>query len=166
VEFLVRKAVLDDAYDFTYVQITAWKISYKGIVPDWYLDSLNVEETVEKTKNKLEMTTATRYVGILDGKIIAILSINLCFDEDQPEAGEIGALFVLPEYQSRGYGKQMESFAIAEFKNRGIHNVVVWTLVASVQANVFYKKCGFELEGSTRNINIINMPAIRYCKDI
>ena len=112
------------------------------------------------------MRSVSRYVGVLDEKIIAILVIQKCFDEDKPESGEIGALYVLPEYQGNGYGKQLMSFAIAGLKGRGFHNIIVWTLKDSVQSNTFYQKCGFQPEGATRNLNITNSPAVRYYMDI
>jgi len=166
VEFLVRKASLDDANDMAYVHTITWQTSYRGLIPDWYLDSLNVEESIKKTKKKFKMRSVFRYVGVLDGKIIAILVIQKSFDEDKPESGEIGALYVLPEYQGKGYGKQLMTFAIAGLKGRGFHNVIVWTLKDSVQSNTFYQKCGFKLEGTVKNINIINSPAVRYYMDI
>lgn len=165
-QFLIRKATLDDANDMAYIHTITWKTSYRGLVPDWYLDSLSVEESIKKTKEKFEMCSVARYVGVLDEKIIAILVIQKCYDEDKPESGEIGALYVLPEYQSSGYGKQLMSFAITELKNQGFNNIIVWTLKDSVQSNTFYQNCGFKLEGAVRNINIINSTAVRYCMDL
>ena len=165
-QFIIRSASLDDAYDMACIHTITWKTSYRGLIPGWYLDSLNVEESFEKTKKKFNMHTVSRYVGVLDGEIIAMLVIHKSFDEDKPESGEIGALYVLPEYQCRGYGKQLMTFAIAELKSSGFHNIIVWTLKDSAQSNAFYQKCGFQLEGATKSLNIINSPAVRYNMDI
>lgn len=74
-------------------------------------------------------------------------TVYLCFDNENIAVGtvtvkenEIGRLFVLPEYQGNGYGKELISFA--ENKISENYNEII--LHASLPAKAIYLKRGYK----------------------
>ena len=159
----IRKATLDDAYNLSYVHVTSWKEAYKGIVPDEFADTQTVEVGIENMRKTIINKPDANYIAELDGKAIGKLAIHECYDEDSPDCGEIGALYILPEYWRKGYGKQIAAFAIAELKARGYSHVSLWTLEASTRARRFYESVGFTLDGAKKTLDLGKpLTAVRY----
>lgn len=73
--------------------------------------------------------------------------VYLCFDDENNGVGtvtikenEIGRLFVLPEYQGKGYGRELISFAENEISKK--YNKII--LHASLPAKAIYLKRGYK----------------------
>ena len=56
IEILIRKAELEDAKGIAKVHVDSWRTTYKGIVPDTFLENLSYEnrEQIWKKWNKRE----------------------------------------------------------------------------------------------------------------
>jgi len=163
----IRKATLDDAYNLSYVHAMSWKEAYKGIVPDEYTDARTVEAGIEKMQKMIISKPDANYIAELDSKAIGRLAIHECYDKDSPNFGEIGALYILPEYWRKGYGKQIAAFALAELKTRGYSSVSLWTLEASTRARRFYESVEFVLDGTQKTLDLGKpLTAVRYKKEI
>jgi len=164
---LIRKAKLDDAYNLSYVHAMSWKEAYKGIVPDEYNEMQTAESGFEKMQRMIINKPDANYIAELDGKAIGRLAIHECYDKDSPNFGEIGVLYILPEYWRKGYGTQIAAFALTELKTRGYIGVSLWTLEASTSARRFYESVGFELDGTKKTLDFgIPLTAVRYRKEI
>lgn len=55
----IREATLQDAADIARVHIMAWQETYRGIAPQTYLDSLDINERIESWKSRLDQVTTT-----------------------------------------------------------------------------------------------------------
>ncbi len=77
-----------------------------------------------------------------DGRIIGFVSIFIAEDRTR---GEIGLNAVDPEFQGRGGGNAMYTFAIARFREKGVKLIAVGTGLDSAHepARNAYKKAGF-----------------------
>ena len=159
----IIKATLDDAYNLSYVHALSWKEAYKGIVPDEYAVTQTVESGIEKMQKMIINKPDANYIAELDGKAIGRLAIHECYDEDLPDAGEIGALYILPDFWGKGYGKEIAAFALKELKSRGYSRVSLWTLEQSTRATGFYERVGFVLDGAKKTLDFgIPLIAVRY----
>ena len=67
---------------------------------------------------------------------------------------DIGAIYFLPEYWGRGYGKYTMYFALDNLKNSGYKTVIIWVLEENYWARHLYEKCGFALDGIKKEINL------------
>jgi GNAT superfamily N-acetyltransferase len=74
-------------------------------------------------------------VCLLDGRIAAMIGLK---------RNEIGHLFVHPEHTGRGIGRHLVEFAFARFRRDGYREAIVH---ASLNAEGFYRRCGFVAEG-------------------
>ncbi|CRM09718.1 MULTISPECIES: GNAT family N-acetyltransferase [Pseudomonas] len=73
------------------------------------------------------------YLGCIQGEPVATGMLDL-------DNNEVGALFVLPEFTGRGYGKAMLDHLENVAQERAIETVV---LDATLNAATFYRACGY-----------------------
>ena len=161
-DIVVRKVLQEEASDYAICHIKCWQAAYKGIIPDENLSNMltNMEQIVEKTRQNICKSSGDEFSIItLDGKIIGKLGYGHCRDEDKINAGEIYAIYLLPEYWDKGYGRQMMEYILSNLKNMGFHEVVIWVLKENIRARIFYEKFGFQFDGSTKEI-IIGKPLV------
>ncbi|MBH9965565.1 L-amino acid N-acyltransferase YncA [[Bacillus] enclensis] len=136
-EYHIRKAVPEDAEGIADVHINSWKTTYKGIVSDDYLDSLNVEERKVRWEGILSGPHQT-YVCVLDtGKIAGFVSIGR--ERDKQYEGELYAIYLLKENQRTGIGSAIFRFAMAELKAQGHSNMLVWVLKENPSKHFYYQ---------------------------
>ena len=148
---IIRKALPEDAFDFTDCHISCFLSAYKGIVPDDYLNNLLMEkeQLVEKYIKRLtDQGNCEYYCVINDGKMIGFLIINKSHDEINFCIGEIWAIYLIKEFWDKGYGKEMLNFAINELKRVDNKEIFLWVLEENIRARKFYEKNKFSFDGT------------------
>jgi len=159
VGMVIRKVLVDEAYDYAVNHITCWQDAYKGIIPDDYLENMpaQLEKRTEWNRQTLSDPGDCEYLCVMyDDKMIGRLVYSKCRDEDKAETntGEIHAIYLQASYWNKGYGKQMMDFAINELRNAGYQDAIVWVLEDNNRAKRFYEKYGFVLDGARKEIEI------------
>ena len=134
-EPIIRKRKVEDSLELANCIAAVWNATYKGIVDDEFLDNLskNVNLSAERLKKEIQ---PHYYVMVLDNKIIGWVYFTL--DSD---AAEIHSLYIMPEYQKKGYGKLLYKYAVNIIKNLGIKRLVIGCLNGN-PSNDFYKHLG------------------------
>jgi GNAT superfamily N-acetyltransferase len=135
-KYHIRKAVPADAAGIADVHINSWKTTYKCIVSDDYLDSLNVEDRRRRWEGILGGPHQT-YVCVLEtGRIAGFVSIGR--ERDKQYDGELYAIYLLKENQRNGIGSELFRFAMAELKAQGHSNMLVWVLKENPSKYFYY----------------------------
>jgi len=165
-EITIRKAMPEDAYDYAVNHMSCWRDAYTGIIPDEFLDSMQArqDQRAEQNRQLFQNPEGCEYYCVMHGNdMIGRLVFHKCRDNDKPDAGEIGAIYLLADYWGKGYGKQMMTFALQELSNAGFREVVTWVLEENKRARRFYENCSFKQDGAERNIEIgKTLNCIRY----
>jgi amino-acid N-acetyltransferase len=97
------------------------------------------EELLHRTQQAIEKNIDQFFVFEIDENIIAC--VTLYFYPDKPQLAEVGSLYVMPFYQSRGIGKKMVEYACLQAKERGATTVVA---LSTQSFGFFINSCGFE----------------------
>ena len=144
-QITIRKALSDDAYDYTDCFIRCLQTAYKGIASDEFLNNLSVqrEQRVQRFRESLTNTDLDLYCVKSDNEMIGFLTIHR-------KDAEIWAIYLLEEFRSKGSGKEMLDFAIGELKNIGHKNITLWVFEKNNGARRFYEKNGFCFDGTKR----------------
>ncbi|UCF59515.1 MAG: GNAT family acetyltransferase [Candidatus Bathyarchaeota archaeon] len=115
----------------------------KAVIDLWKKCDLVVPQNdpVEDIHKKLEFQPELFFIALLKNKVIG--SVMTGYDGHR---GWLYYLAVLPEYQKRGYGRQLVEKAVKELRKLGClkANLQVRTDNASVVN--FYKHLGFKME--------------------
>ena len=131
-----------------YVHWKSWQEAYAGIVDAGYLADL----TLEKCEERAFRWTENLLVAKVGSKVVGFAGYGACGDEDLPGAGEVFAIYVLPEYCGAGVGGELMRAALDRL---GAYDAVaVWVLRDNARAIRFYEKWGYRADGAEKTLTL------------
>lgn len=141
--YIIRKRTKEDCQAIANVVTVAWNETYKGIVPDWFLEELktNEKERAERMLNNFDENNNHQHVLEINNKVVGFVNYDIAEDPDFENCGEIIALYIIKEYQGHGYGKQLVEAAVKELKEKGLDKMIIACLKGN-PTNEFYKHIG------------------------
>jgi GNAT superfamily N-acetyltransferase len=140
---IVRAAKPEDAYGISVVRTETWRATYRGILPDGYLDSLRAEDRAEQMRQAIadEGREEYFYVAEDEGRIVGFAICGPERDGIEEYRGEVYAIYVLPAYQRRGIGHKLMQAAASKLSTLGISSMLLWTPDKNAYGK-FYEKAG------------------------
>ncbi|MFJ8512024.1 GNAT family N-acetyltransferase [Lysinibacillus xylanilyticus] len=138
----IRKANSQDAQGIGKVHVDSWRTTYKGILPDDFLNNLSYEQRTELWKKNI--SDATNYVLVAEdeqNEIIGFATGGTRKTNSVPNATDLTSIYLLEEYQGMGIGKQLLKEIFAYFKLKGYEKVFVEVLADNKTRN-FYEYYG------------------------
>ncbi len=128
-----------------------WKIAYRGIIDDDYLDGLNYKERERKIMLKYSKEKAIVYEeeGIVKG--YSRFGIN---KDEEKNLGELYALYIKPDERGKGIGGKLLK-ETARILKKEYEEMLIWCLEENKKGRNFYEKMGGKLY-KTRKIEIGN----------
>ena len=159
----IRRATPDDAEGITRCHVGGWKVHYRGILPDDYLDAINPEDAARKRRQFVREETEERealeaagadprqeranWVLEEDGVIRGWASTGPARDDDLGrETNELYAIYVDPDLVGGGYGRALMEHCVADAIDRGFDEMVMWVLTGNERARRFYAAAGFDAD--------------------
>lgn len=140
-----------------YVYWRCWHNTYKGLVSDEYLNSLNLqkceERAFESKDNIIIAKDEDRVVGFAEFGI---------GKEEGCVYGEILTLYVLPEYCGQGIGTRLMK-SVSEHLS-AYPQICLWVLKENKRAIRFYEKFGFYPDGKEKMSTKVGAEGIRMIK--
>ena len=139
---LIRKATLDDIPAIARVHVDTYQATYKGIIPDRSLANqsyIKRQSSWERIFDRALDSSKFIYVAENQTKqIIGFVHGGLEREGNLVYKGEIYAIYVLPNYQQQGVGRNLWQTAIEKLNRMGINSLIVWVL-ADNSACQFYE---------------------------
>lgn len=137
----VRNARPADAESIALVHDEAWRDAYRGIIPGRELERMIARRG-----------PAWWRAAIRRGSRLVVLE----FDEDVkgyasygpnrvpslPFQGEIYEIYLAPEFQGLGFGRQLFKAARTDLSDHGYESTLVWALADNDRALGFYRRLG------------------------
>lgn len=137
----IRKAVLTDAKGIAIVQVDSWRTTYKGIVPDDYLQSMSYKDREKIWRDAMSQTT----IYVAEDKHGKIVGFSIGGEErsgNYPDyKGEVYAIYILKDYQGKGIGKQLMKPVVNDLLEQNINSMIVLVLEKNI-SKVFYEALG------------------------
>jgi ribosomal protein S18 acetylase RimI-like enzyme len=152
----LRGASAEDCRTIAEVHVASWKAAYSELLPREYLSRLSVDGREAFWRQSLAAGNSEVIVALAEAKVVGFVSFGRSRDADAPaQAGEIWALYVHPEFWSRGVGHELMQASRRRLGDLGLPLVSLWVLAANERAIRFYLAAGFLAEaGSEREVNI------------
>ncbi|MFT4112359.1 GNAT family N-acetyltransferase [Silvibacterium sp.] len=136
----IRLADMRDAAAIAHVHVQSWLTTYKGLVPDSYLATLQEAERIPLWQKWLALDVDI-FVADLDGAVVGFACGSAIREPLRHYDAELYSLYLLREVQGRGIGKSLLSTAANALLKRGYRSMAVWALETNPAVR-FYEKMG------------------------
>ena len=140
-----------------FVHWKCWQVTYPGLVSQAYLKKFTLEVSEERAKAWRDNILVAK-----DGyRVIGFVGYGHHGPED-PDTGEVYALYVLPEYQGMGVGRQLLDAALDKLS--AFPHLCLWAVKGNERAIRFYETCGFRPDGEEKELPALSAREIRMRK--
>ncbi len=162
---LIGPAGLNDCNDLARIHIEGWRASYRGLVDQTYLGSLDENARAGQWRQWLEEKQCEALLARDEnGKAAGFISYGRLKTPPPGTSpirpvysGEVYALYILPEYWRHGLGRKLMAEAATALMAMKHKSLCLWVLEGNKNAVAFYKalggqKCGkkmVEIGGKT-----------------
>jgi ribosomal protein S18 acetylase RimI-like enzyme len=156
-DFRLRAARPADAEAVAALHVASWRAGYAGIVPAEVLDRLDpAERAVRMRQRYAEPPPQTHHLVAVDVATGAVAGLANAgpyrrgqrWDDPDPTAGEVYAIYADPRYWGRGVGRLLMDGTVAALRADGRRPVRLWVLTANDRARRFYERYGFTADGT------------------
>jgi ribosomal protein S18 acetylase RimI-like enzyme len=147
---VIRRATPEDSEEIARVHVDTWKTTYRGIVPQRYLDEMEILPRAEFWRKHVAENDSRVYVAETvaetKGKVCGFISGGPLREPLLEFDGEIAAIYIVFEAQRRGCGGAMMRRLAQDLLHDGLKSAVVWVLERNPACG-FYARLGGELIG-------------------
>ena len=137
----IRPALLSDAHAIAHIYVESWRAAYQGILPQPYLAGLSIEQTVGSVRRSLTDSLTTYLIAEGDSGVVGYISAGPERGQDPIYAAEIYELYLLPDMQRQGLGKELLAHMAGRLYRAGFYTLLAWVLTRNPNRR-FYEKCG------------------------
>jgi GNAT superfamily N-acetyltransferase len=143
----IRPASAADARSIAQVRIDSWRTTYRGLIPDAYLDAMEVDASVAMWERVLSAqdTPVSVFVASHDGEVVGFAAGNALKEARHGADAEITAVYLRREYQHAGIGRRLLAAVVDAQRRHGATAMIVWVIAGNKNARRFYEELGGEL---------------------
>ncbi|HUP34525.1 MAG TPA: GNAT family N-acetyltransferase [Candidatus Limnocylindria bacterium] len=156
---VVRRANLGDATALARVHVAAWEAAYRGVMPDAFLDGLDVGRWADRWRQTLggargpeHTPEAVLVVEVEGGPPVgfAMTGHERPLSPLSEARGELWAINIAPEAWGQGLGRLLLRAAEQALADAGHRDAVLWVLAANPRARRFYERAGWYADGAVK----------------
>lgn len=159
----VRAAQAEDAESIAAIELAAWQLAYREILPESYLAAMNEGASATRWRGILQRDRSTTLVAATASRVLGYVSFGASRDGGKDE-GEVYAIYVHPGAWGAGVGGALLDASRREAQYAGYTRVVLWVLEANARARRFYESMGFVTDGLRKSEDVggRTVPQVRY----
>jgi ribosomal protein S18 acetylase RimI-like enzyme len=139
-----RRATPADAPAIARVRIDSWRTTYRGLIPDAYLDGMQLDPSIAMWDRVLSAAQATVsiFVATHDDEVIGFAAGNRLKEPREGLDAEITAIYLRREYQRVGLGHRLCGLVVDAQRAQGATGMIVWVISGNRAARKFYEQLG------------------------
>ncbi|HET9730022.1 MAG TPA: GNAT family N-acetyltransferase [Acidimicrobiia bacterium] len=143
----IRPAIAGDAPAIARVRIDGWRTAYRGLVPDTYLDAMDVDASVTLWQRILTAApnAASVFVADDDGEVVGFAAGNMLEEPRHDLDAELSAAYVRRDHQRTSIGRRLVCAVAHAQRGHGANGLIVWTLPGNRAARAFFEALGATL---------------------
>jgi ribosomal protein S18 acetylase RimI-like enzyme len=141
VPLTIRQAKLADAERLGAIQVRAWQATYRGVMPDGYLDELDAHDRAAYWRRQLLALLPAQRLKVIvdDGIVVGFAAAGPEHDGGAGGIGELYAINVDPQVWGRGLGRALLRDVTADLAGLGYREAVLWVVPQNDRARRFYE---------------------------
>ena len=145
---VLRRATVQDAAAIAAVRIDSWRATYRGMIPDAYLDGMRLEGSTELWTRVLSAPANNKtavFVAEIDGEVVGFAAGMFLNEEKFGLNAELSAIYLQPAAQRAGLGRRLVALVAEAYRTHGASGLLVWVIAGNKGARKFYEQLGAEL---------------------
>ncbi len=170
----LRPGVATDGAAIAAVQRRAWRRSYRGLLPDSFLDDLDFSYLGAYWAGRATVRPTPRHRLVVAGgrgEVHGVVDAGPCRDdgvpvdgEGLPVVGEVRSLYVDPSATGGGLGTALLHAAESALRDWGARDATLWVVEGNDAARRFYEGRGWAADGATKAtpVDHATLPEVRY----
>jgi ribosomal protein S18 acetylase RimI-like enzyme len=139
---MIRSATARDAPAIARVHVSSWLSTYRGLLPDDFLESLSETNYTERWNRVIAEGTSKVVVAEDGSDVVGFASGGRERAGEQGFEGELYAIYVLDSAQRRGLGRELVRSMVDGLRELGLTNMIIWVLRDNRPARDFYERLG------------------------
>lgn len=141
--FAIRPAAMNDAAEIARVQTSSWQTSYRGILPDSILDTMNADRRVSMRREILLDGTALNLVAFdaTHRDLVGFCNAGPSRREGA-SIGELYEIYIVDRAKRFGLGREMFESVTDWCRANRMSRMIVWVLDKNHHARRFYESMG------------------------
>ncbi|MEU3853416.1 GNAT family N-acetyltransferase [Streptomyces sp. NPDC029554] len=150
------------------IRVRGWQHAYRGMVPQSYLDGLDVAEDAERRRALLARAdgTVVNLVAEDAGGEVVGWGCHGPYREGEvrTEDAELYAIYVHPDHLGQGAGQALLAETVSRCAAAGHGRLLLWVLEENVRARRFYERAGLQPDGAVAPFEVegVMVPEVRY----
>ncbi|MDO8380180.1 GNAT family N-acetyltransferase [Phenylobacterium sp.] len=141
----------DDAEALAQVHVTAWRETYRGLLPDSYLDRMSVPVNARRFAKSLVSPAEHEIVlAAADREGIVGYAAGGPSRSRAPGEAEVATLYVLRAHQGQALGRRLLTAAARVFADQGARSLMISVLRDNIPARGFYEHLGGQADAPRR----------------
>jgi GNAT superfamily N-acetyltransferase len=143
----IRPATNADAAGIAQVRVDCWRTTYRGLIPDAYLDAMDVASSTQLWDRVLSAPPNTTSVYVADdgGETVGFAAGNELEEPRYALDAELSAAYVRRDRQRTGIGRRLVDAVARAQQANGAHGIIVWVVAGNKGARAFYERLGATL---------------------
>lgn len=168
VQVTVRAAAFADAAAMGRVHVLSWQAAYPGLIPQDYLDSLDIDRRAEHWRRALSSSReqAPLLVAVAGDDVVGFAGFGPARDggSDVTTVGQLYGIDVRPDRWGLGVGGALLAAVHAGLVDLGYRSAVLWVLPGNRRARTVYEHHGWRYDGANRTAEAfgVTVPEVRY----
>ncbi|MFC6706971.1 GNAT family N-acetyltransferase [Flexivirga alba] len=148
-DWTIRPPEPGDVESLAVLHVAVWRYAYRGLIEQPLLDGMDLSRSVRRWDKTITSLSAgqlghTVLAAFVDEEPVGIVEAGPAADDEAPRSTELLSLNVAGKWHGRGVAQALTAEAV------GDADAYLWVLRGNERAIGFYRKLGFELDGTER----------------
>ncbi|MFJ7076963.1 GNAT family N-acetyltransferase [Streptomyces sp. NPDC098781] len=167
----IRPMTLADCDRVAEIRVGGWRGAYQGLIPQSYLDAMDVAEDAERRRAYLSRgdETVVDLVAERGGAVVGWACHGPYRDGEVRTAdAELYAIYVAPGRYGAGIGHALLQESVRRCVAAGRARMLLWVLKGNTGARRFYERAGFRADGAEEPFDVggAEVPEVRYAREL
>jgi len=162
---VIRPAKVGDAHAIANVHVASWRTTYRGIVPDSFLDALSIEKREAmwtQTITNIQSGTEKKALFVAEDahhQIVGFVAGGKERDGHARFDGELYAIYLYQDQQKRGTGRRLTLALAEQLRELGYQGMMLWVLQNNPSRR-FYENIGGQKLADTKEVDFVGTNCI------
>ncbi len=167
----IRMATDGDARAVAEIQIRGWQQTYRGPMPDEFLDTLSLDDHEAMWRRVISRQgtgdVPTLWVAERDERLVGFVLEGRARDAG-PGVGEVWAIYADPNVLGTGVGWELMAHATRRLREQGLGSAILWVVEGNQRARRFYERAGWASDGAVKDEGFAGVVVreVRYVIDL